>query len=97
MPKHFLHGLEREIELAADQDLWTGLRRAGVPIASACEGEGICGRCALSMQGALPPASPEELRCMAQQGVAPGLRLACCVRSAHPLELHAPYWGVRKS
>lgn len=97
MPKHFLHGLERIVEVPAEQDLWSGLRQAGVPIASACEGEGICGRCALSMEGPVPEASEAERRCLIQQGVAPGLRLACCVRSPGPLRLHAPYWGVRKS
>lgn len=97
MPKHFLHGLERSLYLPEDQNLWSGLRDAGVPIASACEGEGICGRCALSMEGPVPAASEQEQRCLAQQGVTPGLRLACCVRAKAPLQLHAPYWGVRKS
>jgi 2Fe-2S ferredoxin len=97
MPTHYCHGLERGVLVPAELDLWSGLMAAGVPIASACQGEGICGRCALLIEGEVPPMADLERRTLLQQGVAPGLRLACCVRSPKPLELYAPYWGVRKS
>jgi ferredoxin len=53
---------------------------AGLPMASACSGNGACGRCQITiLQGAqaLEPASPREAAVLAKNGAGTDQRLAC--------------------
>jgi ferredoxin len=53
---------------------------AGLPVASACSGQGACGRCLLTiLRGAqgLPPAQAHEAAVLARNGALTDQRLAC--------------------
>ena len=70
-------------------------RRAALPVASACGGGALCGRCGLGVvtrAGALERETPEELRAKRRNRVDPGLRLACRTSVVEDLEVSAPYW-----
>lgn len=86
----------RGLRVAAEpgEDLLRALRRAGVPVGSSCDGDGVCGRCGLRvLSGALSPPGELELRTAARNGLAPGVRLACqAIPLGGEVVLWAPYW-----
>ena len=67
----------------------------GLPVASACGADRICGRCGLEIvEGGenLAPESERERRVKARNRVEPGLRLACFVEVTQDLVVTARYW-----
>ncbi len=76
---------DREIECPAGANLRLVLTRARLPLyASAaralnCRGRGVCGTCAVRIEGQVSSPTPEEERRMQRLPHAPdsGLRLAC--------------------
>lgn len=73
----------RSVAIAAGESLHAAIRRAGVPIASACGADGVCGRCAVEVRAGaecLSPATPEEERLKRRNRVDPRARLACRAR-----------------
>ncbi len=75
--------------------LHDAVRRAGLPIASACGAEGICGRCVVeAVEGGaeLPPESTWESDLKARNRVEARYRLACRVSPTSDVTVRAPYW-----
>jgi ferredoxin len=75
--------------------LLAAARRAGLPIASACGADGICGRCGvqvLSGGGSLSPETAAEARVKRMNRLDAGLRLACRAAILAPVEVTASYW-----
>lgn len=71
------------------------VRAANLPIASACRGDGLCGRCGVAIlagHGDVAAETAEETRSKERNRIDPRLRLACqiCVRA--DLSVTAPYW-----
>jgi ferredoxin len=86
-------GAEVVVEVGAT--LHDAARRAGLPIASACGADGICGRCAvLCVDGAerIPAETPAEADLKARNRVDARYRLACRVVPRGDVTLTAPYW-----
>jgi adenylate cyclase len=70
-------------------------RRAGLPIAYACDLEGLCARCDLEiLEGGagLSAPSAREQRSKHDNGVASSHRLACLVRLECDVVVRATYW-----
>ena len=84
----------RVIEVAHGTTLFTACRRAGLPLGSSCDAEGICGRCHLEVldEGALSAQTPEEARVLVDNRVSPRRRLACLARVQGDLAVRADYW-----
>ncbi len=85
----------RRVRLPAGTRLIAAAREAGLPVASACGADGLCGRCGLHIvQGgeSLPPESEAEQRAKRANRIDPELRLACRVSLAADLVVTAPYW-----
>ncbi|MCP4804438.1 MAG: 2Fe-2S iron-sulfur cluster binding domain-containing protein [Proteobacteria bacterium] len=81
----------REVEVEPGESVYAALRRVGVPIASTCEADGICGRCAIQvLHGALEPPSELETSTRLKQ-VVEG-RLACLVEPREDLTVTTSYW-----
>jgi len=71
------------------------VRGADLPIARACGGEGLCGRCGVEILeggGRLAAEGPDETRAKQRNRIDPRLRLACRVRVDADLTVSAPYW-----
>jgi ferredoxin len=69
--------------------------RRDLPIASACRGDGLCGRCGVAIvagSATSPAETAEETRCKERNRIDPGLRLACRIRVHADLDVTAPYW-----
>lgn len=85
----------RSVRVAAGTTLFDACRRAGLPLASACGGDALCGRCGVRMLGgaaALPAESERETLAKRRNRVDPGLRLACCVAPSGDVDVTTPYW-----
>lgn len=75
--------------------LFEAVRRAGLPLASACRGGALCGRCGVRvLRGAegLGAESSEERETKRRNRIDAELRLACRVAPSADLEVTAPYW-----
>jgi ferredoxin len=85
----------REIRVAAGTTLLEAARRARLPIASACRGDALCGRCGVSVlagASALPEEREPEARAKRRNRVPAEQRLACRVVVSNDLEVTAGYW-----
>lgn len=81
--------------MPAGSTLLEAVVAAGLPIARACDADGLCGRCGVRVLagGARLGAEGElETRSKERNRLDPGLRLACRVRIEGDLEVTASYW-----
>ena len=86
----------RQIDVPRGRRLYDLARRLDLPLAAACGGEGICGRCGLRVLHAAPDAlsperAPESARKSANR-VNPELRLACLTVVRGDVVLTTDYW-----
>lgn len=69
----------RSGSLRPGESLLESARRAGVDLAAACGGKGLCGKCQVRPRGEATPPTPAEQALLGDQ-LDSGLRLACQVR-----------------
>lgn len=82
-------------EVPEGATLLDAARAAGLPIARACSGRGLCGRCDLEILeglGSLSPEAPDELETRARDRLAASRRLSCQARVHGPVVATASYW-----
>ena len=88
------------LDAAPGARLYDLIRGAGWPLGSSCRGEGVCGRCALQVDGpaaALAPEGEDEARLKRREGLGAEAVLAC-LRAAAPcdgdleLTVTTTYW-----
>jgi ferredoxin len=86
---------ELSLTVAEGTTLLEAAQQAGLPIARACAGGGLCARCGLAILAggeALEPPSQAEERAKERNRIPLELRLACQVAIRGPLEVTAGYW-----
>ncbi len=67
--------------VAPGTDLLEAARKAGIRLASNCNGQGECGECCVAiMEGQVSPLTHEEAKQLGATELANGYRLACCTR-----------------
>jgi ferredoxin len=75
--------------------LLDAVRRAGLPLARACNGHGLCARCGVQILAASQPlggGDAEENDALERNQVDRELRLACKLELVGDLTVTAPYW-----
>jgi adenylate cyclase len=85
----------RKVRVIAGSSLLEAARRAGLPLASACGGEALCGRCGVRvLEGgaALPPEGEPETRARRRNRAPAGERLACRLVVSNDLTVTTSYW-----
>ncbi len=84
----------RSVRVPPGTSVLEAIRRAGLPVASACDASGLCGRCAVRVLGEepLPGEAPDEAAAKRRNRVEPGLRLACRLAATRDIEVTATYW-----
>jgi ferredoxin len=85
----------REVALRAGGTLYEAAVAAGLPVGRACELEGICGRCGLTVLVGgenLSRESPLERATKAANRVPREARLSCLARVRGPVVVTAGYW-----
>ncbi|MGI9432415.1 MAG: 2Fe-2S iron-sulfur cluster-binding protein [Myxococcota bacterium] len=68
---------------------------AGLPVARACGGDGLCGRCGLRVlegEASLSPEADDEADAKVRNRVPSEWRLSCRAHVHGPLEVTATYW-----
>jgi adenylate cyclase len=83
----------RTISVAAGTSLLEAARAAGLPVASACGADGVCGRCGMRILAGDPgPETAAEAAIKRRNRIEPELRLSCRVRVESELVATATYW-----
>jgi 2Fe-2S ferredoxin len=85
----------RCVEVAAGSTLLAAARQVGLPLASACDGGALCGRCGVTLLSdarGLSPESPAEARAKRRNRIEAGQRLACRATVSSDVEVTASYW-----
>ena len=85
----------RSVRVAVGTSLLEAARRAGLPLASACRGDGLCGRCGVCVLAGASTLAEErepEARAKRRNRVPAEQRLACRIVVSNDLEVTAGYW-----
>ena len=83
----------RRVVVAPGTRLLEAVRAAGLPVGMSCDGEGICGKCGLLLlRGSLSPATADERRVAAANGLPAEARLSCQARVTGDVAVRATYW-----
>jgi len=94
VPVVIFHPGGRSADVKKGTLLIDAVRRAGLPIASPCGDDLVCGRCGVRvLSGRVTREAPIERRAKLRNRVDGALRLACAVRVHDDLEITADYWG----
>ena len=86
---------ERTVVVDDGKTLLDAALSAGLPVARACGGEGLCGRCGLKVLAGgtgLSAEATDEAEAKERNRVPGEWRLACRARVHGPLEVTAGYW-----
>ncbi len=89
----------RSVRVPLGTTLLEASRRAELPVARACGGDGLCGRCGLrilSGGASLPREAEDEMRVKRNQRVEPAERLACRIALTDDVEVTARYWALEQ-
>lgn len=83
--------LGSRVETAVDSTVLAAARQAGLILAANCGGNGICGRCRVTLLGeGLPPPTDTEQDALSPGQIEAGQRLACRSRLTGDVGVHVP-------
>jgi ferredoxin len=85
----------KSVRVPAGTSLLEAARRAGLPIASSCGADGVCGRCGLAILSGPTSTGVESERdreIKRRNRIDADLRLACRIAVSADLTVTAPYW-----
>ncbi len=95
MPEVQLPQLNRVLQVETGANLMRALLKAGIPVASSCNGDCVCGKCKLevhSLSGDLPEAKEDEKFLIQKLKISPGFRLSCQIHVFADLKVTSRYW-----
>jgi 2Fe-2S ferredoxin len=65
----------------------------GLPVASSCRGDGVCGKCRIQvLSGAVSPEGDLEKYLRERHSIPPGFRVSCQVSVLGDIVVDATYW-----
>ena len=84
----------RNIVVSDGANLFKALRKANIPIAHSCDGEGVCGQCWVQVNPAenLSKENSLETRVKRANGLPEQARLSCLVRVRGHVTIQTSYW-----
>jgi ferredoxin len=86
---------DKSLRVPEGTNLLDAVKLAGLPLARACDGHGLCARCGiriLANSDPLPVEDAEEQDAMLRNEIDRELRLACKIELCGDLTVTAPYW-----
>ncbi len=92
MPKITIPQKNLVLEAAAGENLMLFLQSQGLPVASSCLGDGICGKCRATVTGAIPELSKLEAETLIRNKIPKLQRLTCQIRIEADLAVETTYW-----
>ena len=93
--KIYLPQLNKSLSSNKEENLYKFLRENKVPVASSCKGEGICGKCVISVTDGMENLStPSELELKLQEKyrLRKEQRVSCQCQCSGDVELATTYW-----
>ena len=91
---HFIKSYP-SIHLQSGTNLMDALIQSGLPVASSCRGDGICGKCKVRiLKGPdnLSPMEELEMQTQEKQGVESQHRLSCQAQVLEDITIDTDYW-----
>lgn len=92
MPKITIPQKNLIFEVESNSNLMNSLLSHGLPVASSCNGDGICSKCKVKITGLINPAETPELETLKRNKCETDERLSCQVRATNDLTIRAKYW-----
>lgn len=95
MPTITISKLNKTIEVELGANLMLSLLNAGLPVASSCAGDGICGKCKLSIitgNNQLSIETEDEIFLKNKLSIQKDLRISCQTKVLGNIEVNASYW-----
>lgn len=92
MPKITIKQKNLTLDAPQGENLMSFLQSKGIPVASSCLGDGICGKCRMSIVGALPAPSTLEAETLKRNRAPEGQRLACQIIIENDMAIETSYW-----
>lgn len=83
------------VDVPAGVNLMRALLDAGVPVASSCNGAGVCGKCKVQVPRGgenLSPISDDEIFILEKNGIGKGLRISCQCLVQGDVTVDTSYW-----
>jgi len=84
-----------DLEVSEGTLLMEALLKAGLPVASSCHGDGICGKCRIQIHGGaenLSQIGPVEQLVRDRLGVPKEYRISCQARVMGDILIDTSYW-----
>ena len=94
MPTAYLPQLGQKIIVNTNETLMSQLLAAHIPVASSCQGDGICGKCKMHIASdeSLPEPSALEAKTLQANNAASNERLSCQLKPQGQLVVKTTYW-----
>ncbi|MBC7741049.1 MAG: 2Fe-2S iron-sulfur cluster binding domain-containing protein [Bdellovibrionaceae bacterium] len=92
MPKITVPQKKMTFDAPTGESLMLSLQAHGIPVASSCLGDGICGKCRVKIVGDLAAPSDLETETLLRNKCSPENRLACQVQIMTDLIVETTYW-----
>ena len=80
------------IDVEAGANLMNALLNAGLPVASSCQGEGVCSMCKVKIEGDVPEPAFFESETLRRNKTLPDERLSCQINVTTDLTITTRYW-----
>lgn len=84
-----------EISVENGSNMMASLLGAGIPVASSCRGDGVCGKCRIVVADGAKNISPEtdlEAGLRLRHGIPSNERLSCQTKILGDVTIDAAYW-----
>jgi 2Fe-2S ferredoxin len=92
MPKINIPQKNLIFEVERNANLMASLLSHGLPVASSCNGDGICSKCKVKIAGLINQAETLELETLKRNKCEPDERLSCQIGVTDDLTIRAKYW-----
>lgn len=86
---------KKTLSISVDDSLMKVLLLAGIPVASSCHGEGICGKCKITITKGIHHILPEselEINLKKKNNLNENERFACLIKITDDVEIDTSYW-----
>lgn len=95
MPLISIPKLQKSFEVEHGANLMDSLMRAGLPVASSCDGDGVCAKCRIRIVDGMPNLSAKnetEIFLIEQNSYALDFRISCQTQVLGDISVDATYW-----
>lgn len=95
MPSIIIPKLNKEIVVEQNANLMKSLLDADLPVASSCDGEGVCAKCKIKvLSGNEKLKSPNEVEAflIESNNISKEFRISCQVSVCNDISVDATYW-----